>query len=265
MLLSYFLLPTFWCIVKLIFFLYLKISRFEDIIRDQLVCVSTGREFIPAELRNKEIEIKANWNRVRKVDGLDATNIKINSKRNPIVDVDPFAPPVLTLHKQNTVSKPLALPPSSQTDKTATKTVEPTEKRQTKSAIVKTNSVFKKNETESESPKTSVIENKKESSRPKTASKTKPKRRKSKSSSPKRVQISNDPIDVPKKDQIETENGQNGSFSAKVVNRDVGSSIEFSFNTTKNNMNKNLKDDDNDIDDDVEPNFEDENVFEILD
>jgi hypothetical protein len=108
------------------------------------------------------------------VEGLDATNIKINSKRNPIVDVDPFAPPVLTLHKQNTVSKPLALPSSSQAqkiEKPEPKTVD-TEKRQAKSAIVKTNSVFKKIESESS-------DSKKEPSRPKTASRTKPKRKKS--------------------------------------------------------------------------------------
>ena len=214
-------------------------------------------------MRNKEIEIKANWNRVRKVEGLDATNIKINSKRNPIVDVDPFAPPVLTLHKQNTVSKPLALPSSSQAEKTEKpepKTVD-TEKRQAKSAIVKTNSVFKKNDSESS-------ESKKEPSRPKTASRTKPKRKKSKSSSPKRVHISNDPIDLPRKDQLEShQNGQNGSFSqSKGVNQvinEVGSSVEFSFNKNKSNINDTLKGDDDDIEDEV--NFEDENVFEILD
>lgn len=213
-------------------------------------------------MRNKEIEIKANWNRVRKVEGLDATNIKINSKRNPIVDVDPFAPPVLTLHKQNTASKPLALPSSSQAQKIGKpepKTVD-AEKRQVKSAIVKTNSVFKKIESESS-------ESKKEPSRPKTASRTKPKRKKSKSSSPKRVHISNDPIDLPRKDQLESnQNGQiQGSFSQskRVNNQDVGSSIEFSFNKNKSNINDNLEGDEDDIEDEV--NFEDENVFEILD
>jgi hypothetical protein len=76
--------------------------------------VSTGREFISCKLfiifffcfhsldncffsladqRNKDIEIKANWSRTIKVEGINATNIKVNSKLNEDINVDPFAAP----------------------------------------------------------------------------------------------------------------------------------------------------------------------------
>lgn len=79
--------------------------------RDQLVCVSTGREFISPEMRLKEIEIKANWCRIKKTQGLDATNLKVESVPNPIVNVDPFGP------AHSAVKPLLALPaPSSRSN-----------------------------------------------------------------------------------------------------------------------------------------------------
>lgn len=71
------------------------------------------------EQRNKEIEIKANWIRTRKEEGAHSTNILVTSKKNPIVDVDPFGPPLLVSSKQqnNTKSTKLAITAPTETKK----------------------------------------------------------------------------------------------------------------------------------------------------
>lgn len=87
------------------------------------------------------------------------------SKRNPIIDVDPFGPPLL-----NNIKKKAVLPNSPQL--TGDHTLEYEDKQNNKQQ-----------------------EEDKISSRPKTAAKSR--RPKSKSKSPKRVQISTDPKDLP--------------------------------------------------------------------
>lgn len=72
-------------------------------------------------MRNKEIEIKANWSRVRKEEGANATKVKVNSKRNPIVDVDPFGPPILNTYSEQKLVT-LALPASNSDEPVRSKT-----------------------------------------------------------------------------------------------------------------------------------------------
>lgn len=76
-------------------FLLFKISKFEDLAHDQLLCISTGAAFMKPQDRNREIEAKANWGRVRKSEGDEATHIQVSASQNPIVDVDPFGPPLV--------------------------------------------------------------------------------------------------------------------------------------------------------------------------
>jgi hypothetical protein len=71
------------------------VTKMDEIQQDQVLCISTGAGFLKPEERNREIEAKANWGRVRKADGDDATHIQVNSSQNPIVDVDPFGPPLV--------------------------------------------------------------------------------------------------------------------------------------------------------------------------
>jgi hypothetical protein len=66
-------------------------------------------------MRNKDVEIKASWSRVRK-EGLNATRIKIDSKKNRYVDVDPFGPPMLNAYSEQR-SKLALLPPSDRQKK----------------------------------------------------------------------------------------------------------------------------------------------------
>lgn len=82
----------------------------------------------------------------------------MTSNRNPIIDVDPFGPPLLNNLKKRTVLHMLE---------------------------------YKDNIDSNEQEKEKIA------SRPKTASHTKSRRPKSKSKSPKRVQISTDPKDLP--------------------------------------------------------------------
>ena len=71
------------------------VTRLDELVQDQILCVSTGSQFIKPEERNREIEAKANWSRVRRVEGDGATHIKVSSSQNPIIDVDPFGPPLV--------------------------------------------------------------------------------------------------------------------------------------------------------------------------
>ena len=44
-----------------------------------------------ASLANRDVEIKANWSRTCKEEGLKGTQINVNTRRTPGIDVDPFA------------------------------------------------------------------------------------------------------------------------------------------------------------------------------
>lgn len=44
-------------------------------------------------MRNREIEIKTNWNKARKEEGLKAVKSVVDTKKNPTIDVDPFSKP----------------------------------------------------------------------------------------------------------------------------------------------------------------------------
>ena len=56
--------------------------------------MSTGREFIPASMANRDVEIKASWSRTCKEEGLKGTLINVNSREQKAgIDVEPFAIP----------------------------------------------------------------------------------------------------------------------------------------------------------------------------
>ncbi len=56
--------------------------------------MSTGREFIPASMANRDVEIKANWSRTCKEEGLKGTMINVNGRQMKAgIDVDPFEGP----------------------------------------------------------------------------------------------------------------------------------------------------------------------------
>jgi hypothetical protein len=161
-------------------------------------------------LRNKDVELKANWSRMQKEEGWKATNLQINSRKNPIVDVDPFGPPVLNLNDQRNVpSLKLALPPTEPEIKyTKTITETTSEDKTNKNASSKTNSILKKGG----SFDSSAFNN--TDSRQNTS---RSKREKGTSASPKRVQISN--------------NSNTKLFSGVVVDSDE----EYDVRKIKNN------------------------------
>ncbi|XP_071104619.1 doublecortin domain-containing protein 1-like [Haliotis cracherodii] len=73
------------------------IETFEDIERDQLLCVSTGKAFKKPRVQMLDVEVKASWGRARREYGPSATDVRVDAKGNPKVDVDPFGPPELAL------------------------------------------------------------------------------------------------------------------------------------------------------------------------
>ncbi|RUS69865.1 hypothetical protein EGW08_022371 [Elysia chlorotica] len=83
-----------------------QISTFEEIQRDQLMCVSTGKPFQQPATQKVDIEVKANWGRARKQYGSKATDVVVDVQKNPEVDVDPFGPPLLAI--SDPPKKPLA-------------------------------------------------------------------------------------------------------------------------------------------------------------
>lgn len=79
-------------------FVNIQIERFDQLTRDQLVCVSTTKTFIPASKRQHDVDIKANWARTRNKYGDQATDIRVNTNVSSFPQsVDPFGPPLLTL------------------------------------------------------------------------------------------------------------------------------------------------------------------------
>ncbi|XP_022088290.1 doublecortin domain-containing protein 5-like isoform X2 [Acanthaster planci] len=74
-----------------------KVTSFEEIRRDQLLCLSHGDHFKGLRGSRNQVEVKANWSRARKRDGPQATEIMVTSHKHPAVKVDPFGPPSLAL------------------------------------------------------------------------------------------------------------------------------------------------------------------------
>ncbi|KAL5007685.1 hypothetical protein ScPMuIL_016491 [Solemya velum] len=73
------------------------IQKFEDLSKDEMVCVSAGRSFLRPHSSRQGIEVKANWARARKQYGPGATDVMVNMPENPKINVDPFGPPELAL------------------------------------------------------------------------------------------------------------------------------------------------------------------------
>lgn len=69
------------------------IESFKDIQRDDMLCVSTGQPFLNPMNCQQDVQLKAEWARARKIHGPQITDITVTSERNPVVNVDAFAPP----------------------------------------------------------------------------------------------------------------------------------------------------------------------------
>ncbi|KAL3841516.1 hypothetical protein ACJMK2_019650 [Sinanodonta woodiana] len=74
-----------------------EITKFEDVERDMVLCVSMGKPFQPADAHRQNIEVKANYSRAHKQYGQTATEVTVDAAKNPKVNVDPFGPPALAL------------------------------------------------------------------------------------------------------------------------------------------------------------------------
>ncbi|XP_015193950.2 doublecortin domain-containing protein 1-like isoform X2 [Lepisosteus oculatus] len=64
------------------------LTTWDEIERDALICVSSGETFISTKEHKQKIQIRANYARVRKAYGPAATNIVVEAKENPRVNVD---------------------------------------------------------------------------------------------------------------------------------------------------------------------------------
>ncbi|KAF6020845.1 hypothetical protein EB796_020833 [Bugula neritina] len=85
---------------KCIFSLLGQQLKFEDLEKDQIVCVSTGAAFQRPRDMQQQVEIRANWTRARKQLGPEATEITVHAHLNPDIDVDPFGPPSLATRSE---------------------------------------------------------------------------------------------------------------------------------------------------------------------
>ncbi|XP_071830359.1 doublecortin domain-containing protein 1-like [Apostichopus japonicus] len=74
-----------------------RVESFSEVARDRLYCVSSGESFRGNKKANQQVEVKANFARVRKKDGVDATDITVTHNIHPTIEVDPFGPPSLAL------------------------------------------------------------------------------------------------------------------------------------------------------------------------
>ncbi|CAF3985284.1 unnamed protein product [Adineta steineri] len=93
------------------------IERFDQLNRDQLVCVSTTKTFISFSEKQREVDVKADWARTRNKYGDQATDIRVSSNLSTFPHAaDPFGPPILTSDDQNqlrpttTITKPPPAP-----------------------------------------------------------------------------------------------------------------------------------------------------------
>ncbi|CAH1258969.1 DCDC1 [Branchiostoma lanceolatum] len=75
-----------------------KVQSWEDVERDQLLCVSSGESYMNNKASRRKVEVKAAWSRARKQEGMEATDVlMVTPRTNPKVEVDPYGPPVLAL------------------------------------------------------------------------------------------------------------------------------------------------------------------------
>ncbi|XP_061182929.1 doublecortin domain-containing protein 1-like [Saccostrea echinata] len=93
-----------------------KVEKFNEINKDELLCVSMGKSFSKPKNALDGIEIKANWGRARKQYGPSATDLVVTAPVNPTVNVDPFGPPGLALppaedNKSTTTNRPQSAKP----------------------------------------------------------------------------------------------------------------------------------------------------------
>ncbi|XP_041132278.1 doublecortin domain-containing protein 1-like [Polyodon spathula] len=65
-----------------------QLSKWDEIERDMLICVSSGEPFMSTKANRHNIEIRANYARVRKDKGPAATDIVVTPKGNPKVKVE---------------------------------------------------------------------------------------------------------------------------------------------------------------------------------
>ncbi|XP_069133406.1 doublecortin domain-containing protein 1-like [Argopecten irradians] len=72
-------------------------TDFDDINRDELLCVSGGKPFVRPHSYSEGVEIKANWARARKEYGPQGTDFVVEAQPNPKVYVDPYGPPELAM------------------------------------------------------------------------------------------------------------------------------------------------------------------------
>nr|XP_014341170.1 PREDICTED: doublecortin domain-containing protein 5 [Latimeria chalumnae] len=68
-----------------------QITDWGKVERDMLLCVSTGEPFMSIKARKQKVEVRANYARVRKHQGPDATDIVLTPKRNPKVQIEASA------------------------------------------------------------------------------------------------------------------------------------------------------------------------------
>ncbi|XP_019624711.1 PREDICTED: uncharacterized protein LOC109470271 [Branchiostoma belcheri] len=75
-----------------------KVQSWDDVERDQLLCVSSGESYMNNKASRRKVEVKAAWSRARKQEGMEATDVlTVTPRTNPKVEVDPYGPPVLAL------------------------------------------------------------------------------------------------------------------------------------------------------------------------
>lgn len=67
------------------------VTDFDQVERDQILCISANRKFLQPEESQQLIEIKANWARSCKAYGPNSTDIVVESPMNKKIIVDPFA------------------------------------------------------------------------------------------------------------------------------------------------------------------------------
>uniref|UniRef100_A0A8C4X559 Doublecortin domain containing 1 n=1 Tax=Erpetoichthys calabaricus TaxID=27687 RepID=A0A8C4X559_ERPCA len=79
-----------------------EISSMDEIERDMVICASSGEPFMTTKAKKQSIEIRANYARVRKDEGPEATDIVVNPKRNPKVRVSVSSQ--MHSHTQHTTS-----------------------------------------------------------------------------------------------------------------------------------------------------------------
>ncbi|XP_078585568.1 doublecortin domain-containing protein 1-like isoform X2 [Branchiostoma floridae x Branchiostoma japonicum] len=75
-----------------------KVQSWDDVERDQLLCVSSGEGYMNNKASRRKVEVKAAWSRARKQEGMEATDVlMVTPRSNPKVEVDPYGPPILAL------------------------------------------------------------------------------------------------------------------------------------------------------------------------